>query len=485
MIRMLEPWMGLVHSTLLWRSRAWMPILSFLILTAIPLAGRTQETPEADSKGDTPAATTKDDAPQTPEKVDITPLARDDEIEQRLTQILKATGWFTEPSVTVEDGVAFLSGRTSSEKYQTWAGDLASRTQDVAAVVNRIEVAARSIWDLSPAWEGLDQFWRDFFQLLPFIGFGLLILIVSWFAALIATNLTRRFAQKRISAPLLLEVAARSLGFLVFLFGLYIVLRVSGLTRLALTVVGGTGILGLVLGIAFRDITENFLASLFLSVQRPFEIGDHVEIEGVQGYVLQLTVRTTVLMTFAGNHVQIPNSTVYKSILRNFTSNPNRRDDFTIGIGYGDNVLRAQSVALEVLQNHEGVLEDPEPWVLVESLGSSAIILRIYFWIDTSEHSFLKVRSSVIRLVKQAFTENGLSIPDEGREIVFPKGVPIHLIRDSKLFGETDLAGPPPAEPKVVSTEAEGGLGTEEGQIKEQARKARSPEASETLLDGR
>jgi small-conductance mechanosensitive channel len=276
------------------------------------------------------------------------------------------------------------------------------------------------------------------------------------------------------------------MGLAVFLFGLYIVLRVSGLTRLALTVVGGTGILGLVIGIAFRDITENFLASVFLSIQRPFLIGDLVEIEGVQGYVQQLSVRTTVLMTFTGNHVQIPNATVYKSILRNFTSNPNRRDDFAIGIGYGDNITEAQSVALKVLQVHEGVLDDPEPWVLVDSLGTSAVVLRVYYWIDTSQHSFLKVRSSVIRLIKQASTENGLSIPDEGREIVFPQGVPVHLIQDD---GSSERRRPQrvaraTAEPKVVSTEAEGGLETEAEQIKEQARKARVPEASEPLMEG-
>jgi small-conductance mechanosensitive channel len=84
--------------------------------------------------------------------------------------------------------------------------------------------------------------------------------------------------------------------------------------------IGGTGLIGLVVGIAFRDITENFLASVFLSMQRPFETGDLLEVSGVTGYVQQLNMRTTILMTLDGNLVQIPNANVYKSNLRNFTA---------------------------------------------------------------------------------------------------------------------------------------------------------------------
>ena len=122
--------------------------------------------------------------------------------------------------------------------------------------------------------------------------------------------------RRTFEANLLRNVMARGTGVLVFLFGVYIILRVSGLTQLALTVVGGTGLIGLAVGIAFRDITENFLASVFLSLQRPFATGDLIEVTSVTGYVQQLNVRTTILMTLDGNLVQIPNATVYKSNLR-------------------------------------------------------------------------------------------------------------------------------------------------------------------------
>lgn len=277
---------------------------------------------------------------------------------------------------------------------------------------------------------------------------------------------------------------------LVFLAGVYIVMRVSGLTQLALTVVGGTGLVGLAVGIAFRDITENFLASIFLSMQRPFETGDLVEITGVTGYVQQLNVRTTILMTLDGNLVQIPNATVYKTNLRNFTSNANRREDFFVGIGYEDSIKEAQEIARKVLTDHPAVLTDPEPSVLVDSLGTSTVNLRVYFWLNGREYSWTKVRSSVIRQVKLAFQTHGISIPDEAREIVFPKGVHVTM-EDGKPKATRAVAPverlpakPPREESDVASTMAEGGLASEAGIIKEQARQVQPLNDGENLLKG-
>ena len=189
---------------------------------------------------------------------------------------------------------------------------------------------------------------------IPFVSFGLVILVISWIAARLTVSGTRVLLRRRVSASLLREVLAIAAGFLVLIVGIYIVLKVSGLTRLALTVIGGTGIIGLVIGIAFRDITENFLASIFLSMQRPFLVGDLVEIVNVLGYVERLTVRTTVLMTLDGNQVAIPNSTVYKSTICNYSSNKNRREDFEVGIGYDASIPQAQEVVLKVLRTPSG-----------------------------------------------------------------------------------------------------------------------------------
>lgn len=425
-----------------------------------------------------------------PATVDVTPVARDEEIGRRLQSVLDATGWFTGAQVRVDAGVVFLSGQTESEELRVWAGDLARNTQAVVAVANRIEVPPPDVWDLRPAWAGLLALWREFVHSLPFLIFAMIILALSVGAGIIATRAVAAILLPRVEAQLLRSVFARGAGVLVVLAGTYVVLRISGLTQLALTVVGGTGLVGLALGIAFRDITENFLASIFLSMQRPFETGDLVEIAGVTGYVQQLNVRTTILMTLDGHLVQIPNATVYKSNLRNFTSSANRREDFTVGIDYATLITDAQEIARQVLTHHPAVLQDPEPSVLVDSLGPSTVNLRVYFWLNGREHSWMKVRSSVLRLVKRAFQEQGITMPDDAREVIFPQGVPVTLIDRTAAAGVTQgeaalgqrPAAAPAQDTDAVSTQAEAGLYSEAVVIEAQARHAQTWKAGENLL---
>ncbi len=423
-----------------------------------------------------------------PAKVAVQPVAHDEEIRQRLQNVMQATGWFSAPEVNVADGVVFLSGRAETLEIRKWAGDLARNTQDVVAVVNRIEVSTPSAWDFSGARSGLSGLSRDVIRSLPFLLVALLILAMSAGAGWLTARGTRKFLSGRIRAKLLRGVLAGALGVIVFLAGTYVVLRVSGLTQLALTIVGGTGLVGLAVGIAFRDITENFLASIFLSVQRPFETGDLVEIAGVTGYVQQLNIRTTVLLTTDGNLVQVPNAVVYKSTLKNFTATPNRRENFVVGIGYDSPIDEAQAVALKVLVDHPAVLKEPEPWVLADDLGKATVNLRIYFWINGHEHSWLKVRSSVIRLVKRAYQQHGISMPDEAREVVFPRGVPITLLDGKQEAAqepgslESAVQSPLPEELDAVSTKAEAGLSNEAGMLEEQARQAKPVGEGENLL---
>lgn len=418
-----------------------------------------------------------------PAKVEVSSVAHDEEIVKRLQGILHATNWFTDPQVRVAEGVVFLSGQVESEEIKKWAGNLARNTQDVVAVVNRMEVIEPPVWNFRPAFNGLMTLWRDFIRSLPYIIFGLLVLALSVGAGTLATGVARSLLRRRIPTKLLQNVIAYGAGGLIFLFGVYIILRVSGLTQLALTVIGGTGLIGLALGIAFRDITENFLASIFLSMQRPFETGDLVEVSGETGYVQQY-MRTTILMTLDGNLVQIPNASVYKSNLRNFTTNSNRREDFVVGIGYDDAISEAQEIMQKVLAEHPAVLNDPEPSVLADSLGRSTVNLRVYFWLNGREHSWLKVRSSVIRLVKRAFQKHGISMPDEAREVVFPQGVPVTVLDGKPADGRGAQGKQRQLHEELdeVSTKAEAGLYSESVVIEEQARQVQPAQDGENLL---
>ncbi|CAK9081100.1 Large-conductance mechanosensitive channel [Durusdinium trenchii] len=441
---------------------------------------------------------TKSTPPQTPDnasidgeavvtgKVDVQPLARDEEIEARLSQILKSTEWFSNATVDAENGVVFIQGETSQQQYKEWATKLAQQTQDVVAVVNRVDVVSGPIWNFTPAYTQLHTLWRSTIQSLPLVVVGIVILFLTFLATRLSSRLARSILSRQIENQLLRDVAAKAIAIPVFLVGLYIVLHVAGLTRLALTVLGGTGLAGLIIGIAFRDIAENFLASLLISVQNPFRTGDLIKVNEHLGIVQKVTTRGTLLMAYDGTYIQIPNSIVYKNIILNYTANSSTRLDFAIGIGYDVAIAKAQEVAQSALLRHPTVLNDPEPMVLVESLGAATVNIRVYFWINSQEHSPPRVISSAIRLVKRAFVKENISLPDEAREVVFPNGVPIQTMDMEAAKKDTTESSSRETffeeEPDEVSTPAEGNLRSEKQDVEAQAETAREPEEGTDLL---
>ncbi|MEO8496270.1 MAG: mechanosensitive ion channel family protein [Planctomycetota bacterium] len=454
-----------------------------LLLLAGSLVARPTSAQEAPAQKN-PTGVADESISQVPTRIDVEPVAEDADIATRLTRILDATGWFEEPKVRVAEGVVFLTGRVDDEQHKQWAGQLAGNTQAVVAVVNRIEVAEKSMWDISPAWLELQSLGAETVQNSPLMAIGLLLLVATWFASKSSVRSARWLLRRRLHSALLRDVAARAVAVPVFLLGLYLVLKVSGLTRLAMTVLGGTGILGLILGFAFRDIAENFLASILISMQRPFASGDLIEVAGCKGFVQSVNIRSTLLMTLEGNHVQIPNATIYKETITNFTANPKARFDFAVGIGYDDSISEAQSVGLSVLRDHPAVVDEPEPLVLVESLGAATVNLRIYFWVDIAKYSQLKVRSAVIRLTKRAFEAAGISMPDEAREVVFPAGVPVRMLSADQVEEvEQERRQLPVADDASTAHSAEGDLTSEAEDIEQQARMARSPESGQNLLE--
>ncbi|QDU09801.1 mechanosensitive ion channel family protein [Gimesia aquarii] len=469
-----------------------MPYLNGLLIIFVVIGGiATDSTAQDDVPSEPQKVKPLDDNEtlEAPKSVNVTPAAEDSDISLRLTRILEVTEWYYQPSVRVDEGVAFLSGSTDDIKYYTWAGDLARSTQDVVAVVNRIEVKEPDIWDFSSSFLSLQKLGRNLAQSIPMILIAGVILLLTLFGMFLTGLIADLTLLKRIKNRLLRSVLRKGLLMIVLLFGVYLILQVSGLTRLAATVIGGTGLLGLIIGIAFRDIAENFLASVLISMQNPFRYGDLIEVEGIQGFVQRVNTRGTLLMSLEGNHIQIPNATIYKSVIHNYTSNPKVRLDFMIGVGYDVALSEAQSIAKDIMLDHPAVLNDPEPTVLIEELASSTVNLRMFCWIDGSKYSHLKVNSALMRQVKATFEEQGISMPDDAREVVFPDAVPVRMLdandevehqevsRQKAVTEQTSKS-----QTDILDSSGEGDLMNEYVDIKRQSQQARDPEEDSTDL---
>lgn len=407
----------------------------------------------------------------------------DQALADRLSAILTATGWFESVQVNVEQGVVSIDGVSDTADHRSWATEVAEKMQGSIAVVNRLELSADFATTFDRAAGEVERLSRRVGQTLPLVVLAIAILAATWGLAALVAAAARRLLERRIPSPLLRGVVVRAISIPVFLLGIYFVLQVAGLTRLAVTVLGGTGLAGIIVGFAFRDIAENFLASLLLSVRNPFSMGDLIEVAGETGIVQNLNTRSTVLLTLDGNHVQIPNATVFKSTIKNYSSTPTRRAQYTVGIGYDASVAQAQLLISEVLRQHPAVLEQPEPLVLVDELGAATVNLRVSYWFNSRTYSPAKANSALLRLTKNALLDAGIELPDPSREVVFPKGVPVVHITEQPQQPPANIRSNESAALRETSdaTAGEGELTNETDQVQGHSQ-GDVLEASENLL---
>lgn len=259
--------------------------------------------------------------------------------------------------------------------------------------------------------------------------------------AILGTWLSRRV--RAILLALLDELLARFFANLVRWGSIALALAWAvqwlGLAPVLNGLLAGAGITAIVLGFAFQDIGENFLAGVILASSRPFQSGDTVQSGEFMGKVISLDLRNTHLKTLDGKDVYLPNATVFKNPLINFTQDGLLRLDFTIGIDYDDEVERALALTYEAVRDIEGVLRDPDPVVVVDGFGASTVDLKAYFWIDTFDYrkGRFELRGEAMRRTKEALQAAGFGLPAQIVELKLydraePPHIPLHLVNGQR-----------------------------------------------------
>jgi small-conductance mechanosensitive channel len=158
-------------------------------------------------------------------------------------------------------------------------------------------------------------------------------------------------------------------------------------------------------------MAKNFISGLLLLYRQPFIIGDAVKISTFTGVITEINIRDTVLKTYDGELVIIPNQEVFENPIVNYTHTKLRRQQVTIGLGYEEDSEKAQKLFLSVVQEVEGVEPTPAPSIYVSELGESALILKVYYWCDQKEENIFDVQSKVITAIKKVSEENGINLP--------------------------------------------------------------------------
>lgn len=337
--------------------------------------------------------------------------SRDEAIETQLRSVFSQVPELSQLQVSVRSGVVSLRGQVANLELGQRAEALAQKLEGVAFVNNQLEVSTDISMRISPAWLKMQSLWNELISRLPLLVVGLIILALALWGSKQITQLKGPF--KRLdNRPLLGELVRQIVRTVIVIGGLLFVLELFGITSLVGAVLGTAGVAGVALGFAFRDIVENYLASILLSIRHPFRKGDLVKVGDYEGKVTRMTTRDTVLMSIDGNHLRVPNAYVFKSIICNYTLNPMRRFDFVVGIGNSESLTEVKRLSLEALSLVEGVLGDPAPYMIIDDLGDFSVLCHFYGWVDQRRSDLFSVRSEAIRRVKLALNEAQVDLPE-------------------------------------------------------------------------
>ncbi len=232
-------------------------------------------------------------------------------------------------------------------------------------------------------------------------------------AKVVSINVRRTLSDKVKRDQLELIVKVVYYGIIVFAF--VSVSPMLGINLSGLLVAGG--IAGIVIGFASQSVVANLVSGIFLLAEKPIKLGDQVNIDGISGFVEDIHIMSTVVRTYDGLYVRIPNERVFTSNIVNYVSNVARRFEYVIGIRYSDDADKAVEVIKRVIEEHPFALKIPEPQVFVDSLGESSVNLAVRVWAPSTE--WFSVKVDLLWKIKKALEENGIEIPFPQRVVWF------------------------------------------------------------------
>lgn len=198
--------------------------------------------------------------------------------------------------------------------------------------------------------------------------------------------------------------------------GIFIILEVLQLKTAVTSLLAGVGIVGIALGFAFQDIAANFLSGIILAYRRPFYILDIIQCGEYIGTVTQINIRDTVLRTYQGQEVVVPNRSVIQNPIVNYTHIGQRRIDLSFRVSFAEDLSEVKEIALKALKPIKQIIRKDEVNFAYTEFGHSFINFEVRFWIKfRKEADFITTRTMAIMAIKKALDENNISSPFEVR----------------------------------------------------------------------
>lgn len=263
--------------------------------------------------------------------------------------------------------------------------------------------------------------WVDgFISMIPNMIVAVLVFIAFLLLAKWGKKLAGKLFAKTSSNTALKNLLSTFVHWTIMGLGLFIILGILGLEKAVTSLLAGVGVVGLALGFAFQDIAANFVSGVILAFRKPYRIGDVIEINDVMGNVLRTNLRVTVLETFQGQEVYIPNKELLQGNIVNYSSLSHRQIIVESGVSYAEDLEQVELVVRDAIGKMEGLIRKDDIVFDYNEFGGSSINFNTRFWIEyPGEPGYLSMKSKAIKVIKKALDENGITIPFPIRTLDF------------------------------------------------------------------
>jgi small conductance mechanosensitive channel len=257
-------------------------------------------------------------------------------------------------------------------------------------------------------------------KLLPNIALAAVVMVIGIYLAKFIRKIAGKLVHK-ISNNVTLNNLFSSIIYFIFIgIVCFTVLSILQLDKAVTSILAGAGILGLTLAFAFQDIAANFMSGIFISFRKPLKVGDIVEVKDYMGKVKEVNLRDTVVETFQGQTVIIPNKEVFQNPIENYSYLKKRRFDLSVGVSYGDDLEKVRQITLDAVSDIAELSKEDKTQVYFVEFGDSSVNLSVRMWINTPEQSvYNKVGSEAIIKIKKAYDANDIMIPFPIRTLDF------------------------------------------------------------------
>ncbi|PSC07031.1 mechanosensitive ion channel family protein [Alsobacter soli] len=256
----------------------------------------------------------------------------------------------------------------------------------------------------------IEELIKGFFWLLPNFALALGVAVVFWLVAWGVRAVVRRVFKRR-GRDNLGELLAEFARWGVVLLGVLVISAIVFPSIKPADLLSTLGVGSIAIGFAFKDILQNWMAGLLILWRQPFRRGDQIIVGKYEGTVEHIEARATLIKTYDGRRVVIPNNDVYATSVIVNTAFPKRRSQIEIGIGYGDDLEKAREVILSTIKGVKGVEAEPPPEALAWELGASSVNLRIRWWTKSIRTDVVHTMARVVEALRNALTEAKIDLP--------------------------------------------------------------------------